>query len=272
MDKRKEFLEEKAKQIRRLTMYEFACIGLGHVGGSLSIADVLAVLYFDAMYVDPKNPQDESRDRFVLSKGHAGPALYATLAEKGFFDISQLRNLNQPGTNLPSHCDMLLTPGVDMTAGSLGQGISCAVGIAKAAKVFNQDHNVYCIVGDGESQEGQVWEAAMIASHWSLDNLIVFLDYNGMQIDGTVEEINSVGDPLNRWASFGFLTQNVDGHDVCAISDAIAIAKQQKGAPKMIVLNTVKGRGVSYVEDAGVSNHNMPITAEQLKVALQELT
>lgn len=268
---KKEFLEKKAKRIRYLTMLEIGHLGTGHVGGSLSIAEVLAVLYFDVMNVDPKNPQYEDRDRLVLSKGHAGPALYAALAEKGYFDMSWLYTLNQPHTNLPSHCDMLRTPGVDMTTGSLGQGISCAVGMAKAGKIFNKNYTVYCIIGDGESQEGQVWEASMIASHWKLDNLIVFLDYNKMQIDGMVNEINSIEDPVKRWEAFGFFVQEVDGHDVESIENAIRVAKQQKGMPKMIVLHTVKGKGVSFIEQLGPANHNIQLSPEQVKQALNEL-
>jgi len=272
MDKgKKEFLADKAKRIRYLTMDEIGHLGIGHVGGCLSVADVLAVLYFDAMNIDPKNPQAEDRDRLVLSKGHAGPALYAALAERGYFDISWLHTLNQPCTSLPSHCDMLRTPGVDMTAGSLGQGISCAVGMAKAGKVFKKDYTVYCIVGDGESQEGQVWEASMAASHLKLDNLILFLDYNKMQIDGMVEDINTLESPVSRWKAFGYFVQEVDGHDVESVANAIQLAKQQKGLPKMIVLNTVKGKGVSFVEQAGPANHNMTISSEQLEQAFREL-
>lgn len=272
MDKqKKEFLEGKAKRIRYLTIDEIGHLGRGHVGGCLSVADVLAVLYFDVMNIDPRNPQYEDRDRLVMSKGHAGPALYAALAEKGYFDISWLHTLNLPHTNLPSHCDMLRTPGVDMTTGSLGQGISCAVGMAKAGKMFQRDYTVYCIIGDGESQEGQVWEASMVASQWKLDNLILFLDYNKMQIDGMVEDINSIESPVKRWEAFGFFVQEVDGHDVEAIEDAIYLAKQQKGAPKMIVLNTIKGKGVSWAEQAGPANHNMEISLEQFEQALNEL-
>lgn len=268
----KEFLDAKAREIRWHTVDAVGFLGVGHIGGSLSIADVLAVLYFDKMRIDPKNPRLEQRDRLVLSKGHAGPALYATLALRGFFDLSELHTLNQPGTNLPSHCDMLRTPGIDMTAGSLGQGISCAVGIAKAMKLRGYDSAVYAIVGDGESQEGQVWEASMLAAHLKLDNLIVFLDCNGMQIDGTVEDVNSLLEPEKKWEAFGFFTQSVDGHDVQAIQAAIDNAKAHQGQPSMIVLHTIKGKGVSFIEAAGVANHNMVITPKQTAAALAELT
>jgi transketolase len=268
---KKASLEKIAKRIRYLLMDELGTLGIGHVGGSLSIVDVLAVLYFDKMKIDPKNPKWEERDRFVLSKGHAGPALYATLAERGYFDTAVLKTLNQPGTSLPSHCDMRLTTGVDMTAGSLGQGISCAVGIAKALKIRKINSRVYCIIGDGESQEGQVWEASMAAAQFGLDNLIVFLDYNHMQIDGKVEEVNSLGDPVVRWGSFGFKVFEANGHDVAAIGEAIDKAQAVKGCPSLIVLQTIKGKGVSYVEQAGDGNHNMPLSAEQTAQALREL-
>ena len=260
-----------AKQIRYYTTDEIATLGVGHIGGSLSIADLLAVLYFSEMNVDPQNPNMEDRDRLVLSKGHAGPVLYATLALKGYFPVEMLHTLNLPGTNLPSHCDMLKTPGVDMTAGSLGQGISCAVGMAKAAKIQNKDLYVYCIIGDGESQEGQVWEAAMAAAHFKLDNLIVFLDYNRMQIDGTTDDIMSIDNPAERFKSFGSNVYDIDGHDIDAIKDSIKKAKENKGSPTMVVMRTVKGKGVSFVEQAKVACHSMTFTEEQKQAALQEL-
>lgn len=270
-DEKKAVLQTTAKQIRCLLMGELGHLGVGHVGGSLSIADILTVLYFDKMNIDPKNPKMEGRDRLVLSKGHAGPALYAALAHCGYFDAELLHTLNKPGTLLPSHCDMLRTPGVDMTAGSLGQGISCAVGVAKALKIKGEDSYVYCIIGDGESQEGQVWEASMAAAQFKLDNLIVMLDYNKMQIDGMVDDVNSLSNPAARWAAFGFKTFEVDGHDVEAIAQAIDSAKKVIGAPSLIVLNTIKGKGVSFVEKAGFGSHNMTISPEQTQQALQEL-
>lgn len=266
-----EKLTKTANDIRILTMKELGHLGVGHVGGCLSVAEMLSVLYFGQMNVDPKNPKMEGRDRLVMSKGHAGPALYATLALKGFFPEELLYTLNTLGTNLPSHCDMQRTPGVDMTAGSLGQGISCAAGMAKAVKIKGEDSWVFCILGDGESQEGQVWEASAFAAQQGLDRLIVLLDYNKMQIDGTVDEINTLGDPALRWESFGFHCQRVDGHDCEALSNAIDSAKAAKGKPSMIICDTVKGKGVSFVEKLGISNHNCTVSKEQLEEALSEL-
>lgn len=268
----KQQLNELCRQVRYLTMDEIGTLGVGHVGGCLSVIELLVVLYYKVMNIDPKNPKMEGRDRLVMSKGHAGPAVYAVLANKGFFPKEELYTLNKPETNLPSHCDMNKTPGIDMTAGSLGQGISCAVGIAKASKIRKDNAYIYAIVGDGESQEGQVWEAAMAASHFKLDNFIAFTDYNKMQIDGTVSEIMSLGNLEKRWESFGFNTIVVkDGHDVDEIYSAISNAKENKGSPSMIILNTIKGKGVKMAEDAGVGNHNMPISPEQREQILAAL-
>lgn len=271
MAKDKSFFEEKSKEIRRLTMECIGSLGVGHVGGCLSIVDLLTVLYYSKMNIDPTNPKMEGRDRLIISKGHAGPALYATLASKGFFPKDELYTLNKLGTNLPSHCDMNKTPGVDMTTGSLGQGFSCAVGIAIGSKIKKDGAYIYTIIGDGESQEGQIWEAAMLAAHKKLDNLIAFTDYNKLQIDGPVDEINSLSDLPAKWKSFGWHVQRIDGHDHIAIDEAIEKAKEYKGKPSMIILDTIKGKGVSFVEEAGVGNHNMPITKEQLETALEEL-
>ncbi|HWQ74375.1 MAG TPA: transketolase [Syntrophomonas sp.] len=265
-------LKEHAKDIRRQTIKAIGAVGVGHVGGCLSIADVLSVLYFDEMNIDPKNPKMEGRDRLVLSKGHAGPALYATLALRGFFPVELLRTLNEPCTDLPSHCDMTKTVGIDMTAGSLGQGLSCAVGMAKSSKIVGGKEYIYAIIGDGESQEGQIWEASMAAAQFGLNNLIVFLDYNKLQIDGSVEEIMDLIDPVSKWKSFGFNTFEADGHDVAAISEAIAQAKKAEDRkPAMIVLNTIKGKGISFIEEAGAGNHSMTLSAEQVERALAEL-
>lgn len=272
MDNQKlDYLKEKARRIRYLTVDAVGRLGVGHIGGCLSVADMLAVLYFNAMNIDPANPGMKGRDRFVMSKGHAGPAVYAALAERGFFPQEMLYTLNQPNTNLPSHCDMLRTPGVDMTAGSLGQGISCAVGIAMAAKACGGSEYVYACIGDGESQEGQVWEAAMSAAHYKLDHLIVFMDYNNMQIDGTVDEVMSLGDPAAKFSAFGFFTQRINGHDLAAISQAIEKARQNSGSPSIIVMDTIKGKGAAFAEQAGVGSHNMPVTAEQYAAALAAL-
>ena len=268
----KKMLEQRAQEIRYNTIDAIGTLGVGHVGGCLSIADLLAVLYYDKMNIEPTNPKMPGRDRLVISKGHAGPALYATLAAKGFFPMDWLKTLNQPETNLPSHCDMNRTPGVDMTAGSLGQGISCAIGIAQGSKIAKDNATIYCIIGDGESQEGQVWEASMTAAQYKLDNFILFLDYNKKQIDGMVADVNDLINPCAKWAAFGFNTWEIDGHDVVAIADAIEDAKTIKnGKPCFICLNTIKGKGVSYIEAAGFGNHNMTISPEEKEIALNEL-
>lgn len=264
-------LEDKCKHIRRLIINEIGKLGVGHVGGCLSIVEALVVLYYKVMNVNPGNPHMEGRDRFVLSKGHAGPALYAVLADKGYFDISELDTLNQPETRLPSHCDMLKTIGVDMTAGSLGQGISCAVGIAKASQIKKDNAYIYSIIGDGESQEGQVWEAALTAAQFKLNNLIAFTDNNGMQIDGNTREIVGVEPVDDKWKAFGWNVSVVDGHDIAAIYDAVMEAKKSESKPTMIVLNTIKGKGVSFIEAMGAKNHSMPVSEEQRIRALEEL-
>ncbi|MBR1757840.1 MAG: transketolase [Lachnospiraceae bacterium] len=268
---RKEFLEKEAKRIRYLTVDCIGSLGEGHIGGSLSIADVLAVLYNGVMNVDPENPKMEGRDQLVCSKGHAGPAVYATLASRGFFPEEWLHTLNQPHTLLPSHCDKNRTPGVDMTTGSLGQGISVAMGMAAGQKLKGSEGRVYVILGDGESQEGQVWEAIMFANQYHLDNLTVLLDYNKQQIDGTVDEVVTLGDPKERYAAFGFDVQEVDGHDVEAIENALLAAKEVVGKPQLIVLHTVKGKGVSIVQNAAF-NHYMTFTKEQVSSMLAELS
>lgn len=266
-------LQWRAQEIRIQIIRAIGAVGVGHLGGSLSLAEVLAALYFGEMNVDPSNPRMDGRDRLVLSKGHAGPALYAALALRGYFPMEQLATLNQFGTSLPSHCDMNRTPGIDMTTGSLGQGLSCAVGMAKAAKITGGAESIYAIIGDGESQEGQIWEASMSAAQFELDNLLVFMDYNRKQIDGTTDEVMSLEVPTERWSAFGFDTWCIDGHDLASIGQAIAAAKAAKnGRPKFIQLDTVKGKGVSFIENSVGSNHNMPLSAEQVRQALAELT
>ena len=264
-------LVQIAKKIRRLTTECIASFGSGHIGGSLSIVDVLTVLYFEKMNIDPKNPKKDDRDRLIVSKGHSGPAVYATLAYKGYFDETELKTLNKIGTNLPSHCDMQKVPGVDMTTGSLGQGLSCAVGCAIASKIKNNGAYIYAIIGDGESQEGQIWEASMFAAHKKLDNLIVFLDLNHCQIDGTIEEIVDNGKFYEKFNSFGFDTYSIDGHNINEICETIERAKTVKNKPHMIILNTIKGKGISFVEEMGVKNHSIPISKEDLEKALKEL-
>ena len=262
---------QKAKEIRKLTVKCIANLGVGHIGGCLSIADLLSVLYYQVMNVDPTNCKQEGRDRLIVSKGHAGPAIYATLASKGFFDLDELKTLNQLNTNLPSHCDMNKTPGIDMTTGSLGQGFSAAVGIAIGSKLKKDGAYIYTIIGDGESQEGQIWEAAMYAAHKKLDNLIAFTDNNQLQIDGPTKEINNLEHLEEKWSAFGWDVYSIDGHDINSIYDSINKAKLIKNKPSMIILNTIKGKGVSFVEEAYVGSHNMKINKEQLEIALKEL-
>ncbi len=260
-----------SKEIRRQTLRCMNSLGSGHVGGSLSVADVLAVLYAKHMNVDPACPDMEGRDKLVLSKGHSGPALYATLALKGFFPLDELLTLNKLGTKLPSHCNMTLTPGVDMTAGSLGQGLSCACGLALAMKIKKQSSFVYVITGDGELQEGQNWEGAMFAASKKLDNLIVFVDNNKLQIDGATEDVIKVEDLEAKWTAFGFETVRIDGHDHQAIDKAVCAAKEGQNRPHCIILDTVKGKGVTFYESMGAGVHSTDVTAEQLEKALAEL-
>lgn len=269
MDKRI-YLENKAKEIRKHTLDCIATLGIGHVGGSLSIADCLAVLYFDEMNIDPSNPNKADRDRFVLSKGHGGPAVYAALALKGYFPMELLKTLNQPNTDLPSHTDKNKTIGVDMTTGSLGQGFSAAVGMATAIQLDKADYYLFAIIGDGESQEGQIWEAAMFAGSRKLDHLIAFTDSNKMQIDGEVCDINAISPLDKKWEAFNWHVQVIDGHDVMAIKEAILEAKKHKGKPSMIILNTIKGKGAAFSEGQ-VNSHNMPVTKEMSDEAIERL-
>ena len=248
MEKNKE-LRVFAEEIRVETIKELAHLGFGHVGGSMSVVETLAVLYGSQMNYDPKNPTMEQRDRLVMSKGHAGPALYATLALKGFFPLERLKTLNQNGTTLPSHCDRLKTPGVDMTTGSLGQGISMALGLALGAKMRGKDFTTYLILGDGEVAEGQVWEAMMAANKYHLDNLCACVDVNGLQIDGETKDVMPT-EPLDKkFESFGWHVIKIDGHDFDQIEAAYKEAEQTKGQPTMILAKTIKGRGVSFMEN-----------------------
>ena len=242
----------------------------GHPGGSLSAADVITFLYFKEMKVDPVNPQWAGRDRFVLSKGHAAPALYGVLAEKGFFPADEIKNLRKPSSFLQGHPDMKGVPGVDMSTGSLGQGVSCAVGMALAGKVASKDYRVYSVLGDGEIQEGQVWEAAMFASHKKLDNLMIFVDNNDLQIDGTMEEVNSPYPIPEKFQAFGWNTVEIDGHDFDQIESAVALAKSVKDKPTAVIMHTVKGKGVSFMENQ-VGWHGVAPNAEQYENAMNEL-
>ena len=267
-------LKDVARDIRCDVIEMIGRLGVGHIGGCLSVVELLTVLYFEAMHVDPENPGMSGRDRFICSKGHAGPTVYAALAKKGYFERERLWTLNQGGTQLPSHCNMVLTPGIDMTTGSLGQGFSCAVGAALGARLAKDGARVYTLIGDGESQEGQIWEAAMFASAKKLDNLIGFTDVNRLQIDGTVAEVNDVEPLADKWAAFGWNVIDVPrGNDVDAVSAAVKQAKANLGSgkPTMVLLRTVKGCGMKWAEDLGAANHNTPVPAEQAEAAIRAL-
>lgn len=242
----------------------------GHPGGSLSSAEIFTYLYFKEMRIDPKDPKNPDRDRFVLSKGHCAPGLYATLANRGYFDVSELQKLRHIGAMLQGHPDMKGTPGVDMSSGSLGQGISAAVGMALAAKLDNRDYRVYTLLGDGESEEGQVWEACMFAGHHQLDNLCVILDYNGLQIDGRVDDVAGPAPFEPKFEAFGFETITVDGNDFNELEKAFAAAKACKGKPFAIIAKTVKGKGVSYMEDQ-VGWHGKAPNTQEYEIAMKEL-
>ena len=242
----------------------------GHPGGSLSIADILAYLYFEKMNIDPQNPKMENRDRFVLSKGHTAPGLYATLAHRGFFPVEDLLTLRKIDSYLQGHPDMNKIPGVDMTTGSLGLGISAACGMALAGKVDNKDYRVYTIIGDGESEEGQVWEAAMFASHYKLDNLCVILDLNGLQIDGPITEVMNPTPHDKKFEAFGFHVITIDGHDFNQIEAAFAEAEATKGQPTVIIAKTIKGKNVSFMENS-VNWHGAAPNDEQHAQAIAEL-
>lgn len=260
-------LQVFATQIRIETIKEIGNLGFGHLGGAMSVVEALAVLYGEVMKIDPKNPKWEDRDWLVCSKGHAGPAIYATLALKGYFPIEELETLNKPGTNLPSHCDRNKTVGIDMTTGSLGQGSSQAVGVALGHRLDHKDNFTYLILGDGELQEGQIWEAIMLASHLKLDHLITFVDNNKQQLDGLTKEINDVGDIPSKFKSFGWNTFEADGANVEEILDAIELAKQVNSKPSVIILDTVKGQGCSFAEGI-LDNHHMFVSKDQMEEAL----
>ncbi len=263
-------LSEIAKNIRLGALEGVYNAKSGHPGGSLSIADILAYLYFEEMNVDPQNPGWEDRDRFVLSKGHCAPALYAALAEKGFFDKSLLKTLRKVDSFLQGHPDMKHTPGIDMTTGSLGLGISAACGMALSGKVSGKDYRVYTIVGDGESEEGQVWEASMFANHYKLDNLCVIIDWNGLQIDGPVAEVMNPTPFDKKLEAFGYNVISIDAHDFEQIEEALKAAKAHKGSPTAIIAKSVKGKGVSYMEN-NVNWHGAAPNGEQYEQAVSEL-
>ena len=263
-------LMKMANEVRKGAITAVHSAKSGHPGGSLSAADIYTYLYFEEMNVDPKNPKDPNRDRFVLSKGHVAPGLYATLANKGFFPVEDLTTLRKVGSYLQGHPDMKHIPGVDMSSGSLGQGISAAVGMAISAKLNDASYRVYTLLGDGEIQEGQVWEAAMLAGHRKLDNLVVIVDNNNLQIDGTVEEVNSPYPIDKKFEAFNFHVINIDGHDFDAIDAAFKEAREIKGQPTAIIAKTVKGKGVSFMENQ-VSWHGSAPNDEQYAVAMADL-
>ncbi len=259
-----------SREIRLETIKMFRHRGFGHLGGSLSIVEVLSVLYSKVMRVDPKDPNWMGRDYLVLSKGHAGPALYATLALKGYFKLDLLTTLNDNETNLPSHCDRLKTPGIDMTTGSLGQGISSAVGIAKALKIEKQKNLVFAIIGDGELNEGQCYEAIQFAAHNKLDNLIVFVDENKIQLDGFTKDISDQRDLIAKFNAFGFHSVRVNGHNENSILQAIKIAINKVGQPSVIILDTIKGKGIEEFENI-VKNHHMRFSKADLAIIDQKI-
>ncbi|MBI9096019.1 MAG: transketolase [Sphaerochaeta sp.] len=263
-------LKQVALEIRKLTIEEIGNFGSGHIGGSMSIVEMLTYLYYHEMRVDPSNPKKEDRDRFVCSKGHAGPAVYATLATKGYFPLDELKTLNQGGTNLPSHCDMNKTVGVDFTGGSLGQGFSAAVGIALGQKIRNIEANTFVVIGDGESQEGQIWEGAATAAQWKLGNLIAFTDFNRLQLDGYTSDIVSMENLDTRWLGFNWHVQRINGHDFTQIDRAVQIAKTVLDRPSMIIMDTIKSYGFIPGETT-TANHSMAFDSKTAKKAIEDL-
>ena len=271
MDKKKQLeLSRIANDIRIDVIEGVYNAGCGHPGGSLSVADIMAYLYFEELRVDPKNPKWEDRDRFVLSKGHTAPVLYAALAERGFFPKEDLKTLRKTTSYLQGHPDMKGTPGVDMTTGSLGLGFSAACGMALSGKINNKDYRVYTVLGDGESEEGQVWEAAMFAAHYKLDNLVAVLDWNGLQIDGPIAEVMNPTPHDEKFRAFGWHVISICAHDLDAIEAAFAEAKTVKGKPTVIIAKSVKGKGVSYMENA-CEWHGQAPKEDLYKVAIEDL-
>ena len=263
-------LEKTAYKIRRHTLEAVYSASSGHPGGSLSIADILSVLYFDEMRIDPNNPKDENRDRFVLSKGHCAPALYGALAERGFFPVDDIKTFRHIGSYLQGHPDMKGVPGVDMSTGSLGQGVCAANGMALAAKLDNKDYRVYSILGDGELEEGQVWEAAMFAPHYKLDNITIFIDFNGLQIDGNISDVMSPLPIDEKFKAFGWNVIVIDAHNYDEIKDAKKAAKAFKGKPTAVIAKSVKGKGVSFMENEA-SWHGAAPNTEQYEQAIAEI-
>ena len=263
-------LMKTANEVRKGIVTAVHSAKAGHPGGSLSAADIFTYLYFEEMNIDPKEPKKADRDRFVLSKGHTAPGLYSALAHRGYFPVEDLKTLRHTGSYLQGHPDMKHIPGVDMSSGSLGQGISAAVGMALAAKLSNEDYRVYTLLGDGEIQEGQVWEASMLAGSRKLDNLVVIVDNNNLQIDGTIEEVNSPYPIDKKFEAFNFHVININGNDMEEISNAFAEAKKIKGMPVAIIAKTTKGKGVSFMENQ-VGWHGKAPNDEQYEQAMEEL-
>lgn len=258
-------LEKFASLTRKNCLYCIADLGVGHVGGSMSIVEILTALFNGEMRnLDPQDSKREDRDLLVISKGHSGPALYSVLAQKGYFPLSWLKTLNRGGTSLPSHCDRNRTPGIDMSTGSLGQGISVACGMAYGAKLRDADQRVYCIIGDGETEEGQNWEAAMFAASRNLDNLIVITDYNKLQLDGPVDEVGGITDLEDKWKAFGWEVARCDGHDLRDLDRAFGLCREANGKPKMIICDTVKAKGFPRLENKAES-HNAKITLQEVQ-------
>ena len=269
-DQKRRRLAKAANHVRKGILEEVYAAQSGHPGGSLSIADIMTYLYQEELRVDPANPRWEDRDRLVLSKGHVCPALYAALAQKGFFPEEELKTFRRAGSRLQGHPDLNKAPGVDFTAGSLGQGVSAAAGMALAGKINRKDYRVYAILGDGELQEGEVWESAMFSAHYKLDNLCYIIDNNGLQIDGDIRDVCSPYPIDEKFAAFGFHVINIDGHNFDEIEEALAQAKTVKGKPTAIIAKTVKGKGISFMEN-NAAWHGAAPNAQQYETALADL-
>ena len=263
-------LNELSKKIRCDILRMICEAGSGHPGGSLSAIDILLVLYFNVMNHDPKNPEWIDRDRFILSKGHAAPALYSVLAECGYFSKNHLLTLRKIGTILQGHPDKRVTPGIEVSSGSLGNGLSISSGLALAAKIDQKKHHIYCLLGDGECDEGTVWEGAMLAAHLKLDNLTAILDRNRLQIDGTTEQVMSLEPLFDKWKAFGWNVLEINGHDMVQILDALNLARRTKDKPTIIIANTLKGKGISFMENK-VGYHGRALTKEEMAKAMEEL-
>ncbi|MDI6731038.1 MAG: transketolase [Candidatus Margulisbacteria bacterium] len=264
-------IEEIARKLRQHIIQMTCAAASGHPGGSLSAADIIAVLYFHQLRHDPKNPTWADRDRFVMSKGHAAPVLYAALAEAGYFSVDYLKTLRKLGSSLQGHIDMLSLPGIEMSTGSLGQGLSAANGMALAGRLDKKDYHVYCLMGDGECHEGQIWEAAMTSFHYKLDNLTAIVDHNKYQIDGKIEDIKNIQPFADKWTAFGWHVIQCNGHKVEDLTKAFEKAKRVKRQPTVIIADTVKGKGVSFMEEKPLDYHGKAPTKEEEQRALQQL-